>query len=65
MVRAFLIEAAVVLLLVCVPPIAEVFGQAAPPWWGWLFAACAFPVVIIADLLAKSLLTRRRHRASR
>lgn len=64
--RALVVEFAILLALVCIQPVAAASGMQAPPWWGWVLASVAFPVMLTADGSAKAL--RRlmmRHRVAR
>ena len=63
--RAIAVEAVILAILIGVSSIAVFFGMANPPWWGWLLAATAVPVVLSADAGAKAVhavRVRRRFR---
>ena len=53
------------LVILLIPSIASVFGQASPPAWSWLVAATAIPAVLGVDALDKSIRNAWRRRAER
>ena len=53
------------LVILLIPPVASVFGQAAPPAWSWFVAALAIPAVLGVDALDKSIRIAWRRRAER
>ncbi|GGI45309.1 magnesium-transporting ATPase (P-type) [Agromyces flavus] len=59
LVGAVLIGTAFSLVLLWVPPIADVLGQANPPLAGWAVAIAAFPTLLAVDALDKRLRSRR------
>ena len=59
LVGAVLIGTAFSLVLLWVPPIADVLGQANPPLAGWTVALAAFPTLLAVDALDKRLRSRR------
>ena len=44
------------------PPLASLLGQRPPTQVGWLWAAAAFPLLLVADALYKRVRARRRQR---
>lgn len=59
LVVAVLVGTAFSLVLLWVPPIAEVLGQANPPLVGWAVAFASMPVVIAVDAADKAFRARR------
>jgi hypothetical protein len=47
------------MLLLFVPPVADLLGQANPPLWGWLVALSAAPILLAVDAFDKRLRARR------
>jgi len=47
------------MLLLFVPPVADVLGQANPPIWGWLVAVASIPTLLAVDALDKRIRARR------
>ncbi|GGP75720.1 cation-translocating P-type ATPase [Saccharothrix coeruleofusca] len=60
LIGAVLFELAVLALFLYVPPLPDLLGGSAPTPLGWLLAAVAIPVVLLADAGQKSM--RRRSR---
>ena len=48
------------LVVLWVPPIAELLGHWSPPLWGWVVALASMPILLAVDALDKHLRARRR-----
>jgi magnesium-transporting ATPase (P-type) len=60
LVGAVVVELALLLVFLGAPPLPELLGGSMPGPGGWLLAAAAIPLVLVADTLDKTL--RARHR---
>jgi magnesium-transporting ATPase (P-type) len=61
-VRAIAAEGLILVALTAIAPIASVFSQAAPPWWGWVCASTAFVLLVSVDAIEKQAIAFRRGR---
>ena len=55
------IELAFAVTVLLVPWFAGGLDQANPPWWGWLVAVAAMPLLLAVDAAEKGSRRRRTH----
>ncbi|BBZ06519.1 hypothetical protein MDOR_06880 [Mycolicibacterium doricum] len=60
LVAAIAVELAVLVILLYVPPVARLLGQAGPSVTGFTVALCAMPAVVVVDAAYKRLRRQRQ-----